>query len=132
MKALSVWLILVALPSAAADSPPLFEAIRAGNIAYIKAHLTKPELEARDRRGSTPLMHAAAFGNFDTLKLLSDAGADLGARNDMDATALLWAASDSAKARLLIERGADVTVASKLGRTPLMVAAARKGGAAIV
>src|SRR5215831_2206164 len=77
-------------------------------------------------------MHAAAFGNFDILKLLIDAGADIKARNDMDATALLWAASDPVKARLLIERGADVTVASRQGRTPLMVAAARKGAAAIV
>jgi ankyrin repeat protein len=132
MKALSMWLTLVALPAAAADAPALFEAIRAGDTAYIKAHLTKPELEAHDRRGSTPLMHAAAFGNFDTLKLLIDAGADIKARNDMDATALLWAASDPVKARLLIERGADVTVASRQGRTPLMVAAARKGAAAIV
>ena len=63
MKALSAWLILIALPAAAADTPALFDAIRAGDTAYIKAHLTKPELEARDRRGSTPLMHAAAFGD---------------------------------------------------------------------
>ena len=63
MKAFSAWLILVALPAAAADAPGLFEAIRAGDTAYIKAHLTKPELEGRDRHGSTALMHAAAFGN---------------------------------------------------------------------
>jgi len=132
MKVLSACLILVALPAAAADNAALFDAIRAGDTAYIKAHLTKPELEARDRRGSTPLMHAAAFANLNTLKLLIDAGADVRARNDMDATALLWAAADSEKARMLIECGADVTVASKLGRTPLMVAAARKGGTAIV
>jgi ankyrin repeat protein len=132
MKTSSVWLILIALPAAAADAPPLFEAIRAGDAAYVKAHLTKSELEARDRRGSTPLMHAAAFGTLNTMELLLDAGADVRARNDVDATALLWAAADPEKARLLIERGADVTVASKQGRTPLMVAAARKGGAPIV
>jgi ankyrin repeat protein len=132
MKTVSAWLILIALPAAAADAPALFDAIRAGDTAYLKAHLTKPELEARDRRGATPLMHAAAFGNLNALKLLIDAGADVKARNDMDATALLWAAADPEKARLLIEHGADVTVASKQGRTPLMVAAARKGGAAIV
>src|SRR5262245_6596057 len=86
MKASSAWLIFLALPAAAADIPALFDAIRAGDTTYIKAHLTKPELEARDRRGSTPLMHAAAFGNRDTLKLLIDAGADVRARNDMGAT----------------------------------------------
>src|SRR5215813_915894 len=132
MKASFAWLILIALPAAAADTAALFDAIRAGDTAYIKAHVTKSELEARDDRGSTPLMHAAAFGNLNTLKLLLDAGADVRARNDMDATALLWAAADPEKARLLIERGADVTAASKQGRTPLMVAAARKGGAPIV
>jgi hydrogenase maturation factor HypE len=77
-------------------------------------------------------MHAAAFGNRDTLKLLIDAGADVRARNDMGATALLWAAADPERARLLIEHGADVTAVSKQGRTPLMAAAARKGGSAIV
>jgi len=77
-------------------------------------------------------MHAAAFGNRDTLKLLIDAGADVRARNDMGATALLWAAADPERARLLIEHGADVTTVSKQGRTPLMAAAARKGGSAIV
>src|SRR6266481_9175697 len=132
MRASSAWLILIAIPAAGADTPTLFEAIRAGDTAYIRAHLTKPELEARDRRGSTPLMHAAAFGNLNTLKLMIDAGADVRARNNMDATALLWAAADPEKARLLIERGADVTAASRQGRTPLMVAAARKGGTAIV
>jgi ankyrin repeat protein len=132
MRASSAWLILVAVPAVAADNTALFDAMRAGDTAYIKAHLTKPELDARDRRGSTPSMHAAAFGNLNTLKLLIGAGADVRARNDMDSTALLWAAADPEKARLLIQSGADVTVASKLGRTPLMVAAARKGGAAIV
>src|SRR5262249_21821562 len=88
---------------------------RAGDTTYIKAHLTKPELEVRDRRGSTPLMHAVAFGNRDTLKLLIDAGADVRARNDMGATALLWAAADPERASLLIEHGADVTAVSKQG-----------------
>ncbi len=132
MKASLVWSILLVLPAAATDNTTIFDAIRAGDTAYIRAHLTKPELDSRDRRGSTPLMHAAAFGSLDTLKLLIEAGADVKTRNEMDATALLWAAADPQKARFLVLSGADVTVASKLGRTPLMVAAARKGGAALV
>jgi hypothetical protein len=39
-------------------------------------------------------------------------------RNSFDATALLWAAGNAAKARLLVEHGADVNAASKQGRTP--------------
>ncbi len=114
------------------DSTTLFEAIRNGNSAYIKAHSTKAELAVRDRRGATPLMHAAAFGNLETVKLLLDAGADVNAKNDFDATALLWAARDVQKARLLIEHGADVNAQSKQGRTPLMLASLRNGGADIV
>jgi ankyrin repeat protein len=118
--------------AAAGDGSELFQAIRNGDVASVKAHLTKPELEARDRRGATPLMHAAAFGNLETLKLLLDAGADVNARNDFNATALLWCARDPDKARLLIERGADLNAQSKQGRTPLMVACLRRGGSAIV
>ena len=72
-------------------------------------------------------MHAAAFGNIETLRVLLDAGAEVNGRNRADATALLWAAGDAEKARLLIERGADVAIQSKQGRTPLMAAASRPG-----
>ena len=127
-------IIMVALvpPTPAENGSGLFQAIRNGDAAFVKAHLTKREIEVRDGRGATPLMHAAAFGNLDTLKLLLDAGADVNARNDFDATALLWAARDPDKARLLIERGADVNTQSKQGRTPLMVASLRRGGSPIV
>jgi FOG: Ankyrin repeat len=110
----------------------LFQAIRNGDLAFVKAHLTKAEIEVRDGRGATPLMHAAAFGNLETLKLLLEAGADVNARNAFDATALLWAARDPDKARLLIEHGANVNIRSKQGRTPLMVASLRYGNSPLV
>jgi ankyrin repeat protein len=110
------------------DGGALFRAIRSGDLATVKVHLSKAEIEARDARGATPLMHAAAFGNLETMKVLLDAGADVNARNTFDATALLWSARDPEKARLLIEHGADVNVQSKQGRTPLMVASLRRGG----
>src|SRR4051812_41415529 len=90
---LASWLAL-AVPAATGDGSLLFQAIRNGDVAFVKAHLTKTDLEVRDRRGATPLMHAAAFGNLETLKILLDAGADINARNDFDATALLWSARD--------------------------------------
>jgi ankyrin repeat protein len=114
------------------DGAAIFRAIRKGDIGYVRAHAAKAEIEVRDGRGATPLMHAAAFGNFETLKALIDAGADVNARNQMDATALLWAAGDPEKSRILIERGADVKAQSKQGRTPLMMAAMRPGDSAIV
>src|SRR5215475_2751092 len=135
MRKISFSLVIsaaLAFSATAGDNSELFQAIRNGDTAFIKAHLTKAEIEVRDGRGATPLMHAAAFGNFQTLKLLLDAGADVNAHNDFNATALLWAARDPDKARLLIERGANVNAQSKQGRTPLMIASLRRGGSAMV
>ena len=82
---------LIAAPD---DDGAMFRAIRKGDIGYVRAHAAKAEIEIGDGRGATPLMHAAAFGNFETLKALINAGANVNARNQMDATALLWAAGD--------------------------------------
>jgi ankyrin repeat protein len=122
-----------ALPAATvSDASELFEAVRNGDAAFLKGHLAKPTIEVRDQRGATLLMHAAAFGNLQTLRLLIDAGADVNARNDFDATALLWGARDPEKAKLLIEHGADVDARSRQGRTPLMLASLRHGGSSTV
>jgi ankyrin repeat protein len=125
-------LTTLVLAIATANGADIFQAIRNGDIVGVKAVLTKEALEARDQRGATPLMHAAAFGNFATLKLLVEAGAEVNARSASDATALLWCARDPEKARFLIEHGADVNVRSKLGMTPLKVAALRPGGSETV
>ena len=78
----------------------------------------------RERRGGvTPLMHAAALGSLDTMRLLLDKGADVNAKSAAGATALMWAAADPAKVRLLVERGADVKAVSESGRTALLLAA---------
>lgn len=132
MKRLFVVVLTFAATSVAADNPPIFDAIRNGDIAVVKAHLMKADLESRGARGTTPLMYAAAFGNLETLRALLDAGADVNARNDLQASALLWAACQPEKARLLLERGAEVNIQSKQGRTPLMVAATCPGNAETV
>src|SRR5687767_11572615 len=107
------------------NSDRLFQAVRNNDLAFLKAELTKgAEVNTRDRRGSTLLMHAAAFGSSEAVKLLLDSGADVNAKNGVDASPLLWGAGDPAKAKLLIEKGANVNATSKLGRTPLMIAAA--------
>ena len=59
--------------------------------------------------------------------LLLDAGADPNAANDFAATPLMWCTGDAVKVRLLLSKGARVNVRSKLGRTPLLVAAAYDG-----
>jgi ankyrin repeat protein len=124
---------MLALNVYASDTPvDIFQAIGNGDIAYVKAHATPENLQLRDRRGATPLMFAAAFGNLETVAFLLDRGAAVNAANDFGATALLWSARDPEKARLLVEHGADVNARSKQGRTPLMLAASRPGGSATV
>src|SRR5258707_2241104 len=128
----AVWAVTIGTAAAAEGDPKLFAAVRQGDVKFLKEHLGQSSLGARDQRGATLLMHAAAFGNVEILKLLLDAGADVNARNDFDATALLWGARDPEKARLLIARGADVNSRSKQGRTPLMMASLLHGGTPIV
>jgi ankyrin repeat protein len=110
----------------------LFQAIQNDDLAFLRQNAGKDKLEIRDGRGATPLMHAAAFGSIEAMKLLLEAGADVNGKNNFGATALLWCARDGDKARLLIERGADVNAQSKQGRTPLMLAAMRDGGSDVV
>jgi len=131
-RTLSILVALAFPAAAAANGIEMFQAIRNGDLAFIKAHVTKAEIEVRDRRGATPLMHAAAFGNLEIFRILLDAGADVNATNESKATALLWAARQPEKARLLIERGADPNAKSKQGFTPLMGASIRPGNSAIV
>ena len=82
--------------------------------------------------GSTPLMYAVQYADAGTVRSLLEAGADPNIRNDVNATALMWAADDLEKSRLLIEHGADVNARSDDGRTPLLIAAGRYGSSALV
>ena len=111
-----------------------YAAIRAGDTAKVAALIQGGgDVNLKERRGgATPLMHAAAFGSLDTMRLLLDKGADVNARNAAGATALMWAATDIAKIRVLLDRGADVKAASSLGHTPLELAAMSDGSAEIV
>jgi ankyrin repeat protein len=108
----------------------LYEDIRNNELTAVRSLLES--VDVRDRRGATPLMYAAAIGSAEALTLLLDAGADVNARNDFDANALIWAAGDPVKSRILIEHGADVNAASKQGRRPLMMAARRDGNADLI
>ena len=120
-------LVLLSL-SAALQAADLFSLVRNNELSSLREELSKgADANARDRRGATLLMHTAAFGSVDAMKLVLEAGADANAKNSFQATALMWAAGDLAKVRLLVERGADVNVRSKMGRTPLSQAATHNG-----
>ena len=89
-------------------------------------------MDTRDQRGTTLLMHAAALGSPEAVRLLLESGADVNAKNDLEATALILGAGNAEKARMLVEKGADVNAHSKMGRTPLMIAAGCDGCSATV
>ncbi|HEY3455602.1 MAG TPA: ankyrin repeat domain-containing protein [Bryobacteraceae bacterium] len=116
-----------AVTKAQSVSDRFYQAIRNDDLAALKELAANGDINARDQRGATPLMYAAAFGNAGQVKLLLDAGADVNARNTFNASALIWAGGDAVKSVMLIEHGADVNVRTQQGRTPLMVAAKRQG-----
>src|ERR1044071_6921544 len=114
----AVAVVLLPFPLAPQDSSSLFDAVRSGDLHALKTGLRKADAaKAKDSKGVTLLMYAAAFGSPEAVRMIIDAGADLNAKNSFDATALMWAAGDPAKARMLIEHGADVNARSKQGRT---------------
>ena len=110
-----------------------YQAIRNNDLTQLRAILDKgTPVDLRDTRGNTPLMHAASVGSLEAMKMLLKAGADVNAKNGLDATSLVWAASNPEKAKLLIEAGAAVNVITKMQRTPLMMAASTPGNTATV
>ncbi|MBZ5620766.1 MAG: ankyrin repeat domain-containing protein [Acidobacteriia bacterium] len=109
----------VICPAQTSVTERFYQANRNDNAAALGALLESQDVNAKDSRGATPLMYAAAFGNARQMKLLLESGADVNAQNAFHATALIWAAGDAVKSRMLIEHGADVNVRSQQGRTPL-------------
>lgn len=113
-----------AVPPRSAAAAELMERVRLGDRkTALEAIRKNPSIvNERGSRGATPLMYAALYGDAPLLAAMLDSGADPNLRNDAGATALLWAIDDIDKARLLLDRGADVNAASVFGRTPLMLA----------
>jgi len=106
---------------------PLSSAISSRNEDIVEFFLSHgADVRRTDRRGETPLIHAARFGTPRILELLIDAGAG------PDATyALRWVFTGGSlsdtyveeMARILIASGADVNAVSPGGSTPLLTAA---------
>ncbi len=101
--------------------------------AFLRSAAENPKLiNARGPEGSTPFMYAVLYTGVPTLERLLKLGADANKRNDANATALMWAATDLEKTRILVAHGADVNARSSDMRTPLMIAARRPGNSATV
>lgn len=107
----------------------LTPAIQAGDAASVVVLLDRgADVNELAKDGSTPLMTAALYSNAAMMKLLLDRGAEPNGANAQGATALIYGITDPDKVKLLLARGADAKAATRLGRTPLHVAAMIDGG----
>ncbi len=129
--------------AASGETPPpppdpkatrLMDALRAGDRqAFEKLLREDPKaVKAKGPGGTTPLMYAVLYGDADAVRRLLESGSDSNARNEVGATALMWAVTDLEKTRLLVARGADVNSRSDDGRTPLLIASRRSGAKDVV
>ena len=112
----------------------LAEAAAVGDQARLRELLGPDAATAKERANSRsadgwPLLHlAAAFADCETVRLLLDAGADVGQisqtpMRNQALHALLALSKDADTTRLLMERGADVNAAQTAGYRPLHQAA---------
>ena len=104
----------------------MFKAAKSGDLPTMHALLeSNPALvHCIENDGSTPLHCAAWKGHVEAVRVLLDAGANIGAVNSNDhyGTTPLHAAAHGnqrAVAELLIARGADLSVRNLNGNTPL-------------
>ena len=66
------------------------------------------------------------------MRLFINAGADVNARTNAGATALMWCTNSFERVRLLIRHGANLNARSKQGHTPLLIAAHHAGNLKVV
>ena len=115
-----------------ASPPPanLHRLVAAGDVDGLKAALAKgADVNARDAKSWTPLMHAADSGQDLLVPLLLKAGADLDARLADGATALFIAAVHGRTEiiAMLMEAGAKVDIRGPKGKTAPDAARAKYG-----
>jgi ankyrin repeat protein len=130
MKRASLILIVIVVAmaglSAAANSVPLIDAAKAGNVEGVRALLKqRVDVNAALPDGTTALHWAAHTNSTELARLLLAAGANANAANRYGVTPLTLAASsgNAALAEALLKAGADTKVTVGEGETILMTAA---------
>src|SRR5262245_45465956 len=106
----------------AAGSPDLLVAIRNGDHAQVrKLSGASADVNAVDKDGTTALMHSVIESDVKMMKLLIDKGANVNMKNSQDSTALMYAATNLPKARVLLDAVAEVKVRGKSGATLMSI-----------
>ena len=126
--------ILLGSASARAQSTPdigLIAAVKTGNIDAVRSLLedgSGVDVNLRQGDGATALHWAAHRNDLVMANLLIEAGATVGAANELGATPLWLAAmnGDPGLVGRLLDAGADPNAPLQMGETPLMTAA--RGG----
>jgi ankyrin repeat protein len=79
--------------STSVQTDALFRAVREGDTTMVKSLLSAPgaEVNAKDDRGSTPLLEAARYGHNDIARMLIANGASFKAKDKDGKTALMLA-----------------------------------------
>lgn len=107
--------------------PDIFDAARHGSDESISFLINNnPNIvKSVDRNNETPLHYAVRYGQYNSISLLLDLGADINAANQRGYTPLHFCACTNyvSIAKLLIQRGASVNEVAKDGWTPIFNAA---------
>jgi ankyrin repeat protein len=116
-----------------APKAELAEAVAKQKIGKIEKLLTSgADIDTPYQDGRTALFYAASQGNEALVSRLLAVNAKVDARDASGATPLMAALRNPATrwptAKLLLDKGADINVADKHGRTPLMEAVLRAPG----
>jgi uncharacterized protein len=128
-RAIPFWILVVATVaslSAAANSLPLIDAVKAGNVQSVRTLLEqRADVDAALPDGTTALHWAAHANATELAELLIAAGANANAANRYGVTPLTLAATNgnAAVATALLRAGADPNVTVGEGETILMTAA---------
>jgi ankyrin repeat protein len=102
----------------------LLAAIKRGAATEVERLLRSgASANAVDTDGTSALMAATLFGNAQMLQALLTAGADPNRTGVAGTTALMWAVPDVAKAKVLLDGGANINAKSESERTAFLVAA---------
>ncbi|PWV46582.1 ankyrin repeat domain-containing protein [Chitinophaga sp. S165] len=103
----------------------IFEAARANDVFVLKELVAKGQLNARDDRGSTPLIIAAYYDHSEAVSFLLKAGAKTELKDNLGHTALMGASfkGHTDIVKLLLKKGASVSTETDHGATALTYAA---------